>query len=491
MAHQIYITIIYQLIAIILELKLALDAKDIAIKEERGTWLEACKMMDVQDAKIVELESKVEVFEKLIYRTPKKEVKKTSRNSNLSPSKDLNRTKRRNNRVKSGKKTGGQPGHPPHVLQMVDNPNKVIPAIPKVCEKCGKTLNDNKKNIFKSKQEVDIPPIEPIVRQYDTYRIQCDCGHISTGKFPARLKTKVQYGPNVRAMIAYASVYQLLPYKRLQEFFSLGFNTNFSQGTIFKSLKRTAKLLQPYYEEIRLFLEKSNWVGGDETSIVVNGKKHYNWVWQNAKATFIACEPTKSKIVISKYFPNGFPNAVYVCDRSSTQLSTHAMAYQICWIHLMRKLNFLEEAEDKDWAKKLKTFYARATLLQEQKKVWDRKEKEVLDLENDLNVFLLRKVDKELYPDTETLRKGLIDLSFALFTFLYYEGVPSHNNDSERAIRNSKVKMNISKQFKSAQQYFAIIRSCIDTFIKNDIPIFESLLAIEKGDSFSLDLDLR
>ena len=65
----------------------------------------------------------------------------------------------------------------------------------------------------------------------------------------------------------------------------------------------------------------------------------------------------------------------------------------------------------------------------------------------------------------------------AIFTFLYHLKVPLHNNAFERAIRNAKVKMKVSNQFKSftGAYRFAVLRSVIDTTIKNSQNVFGAL----------------
>lgn len=67
-----------------------------------------------------------------------------------------------------------------------------------------------------------------------------------------------------------------------------------------------------------------------------------------------------------------------------------------------------------------------------------------------------------------------------LFTFLYHPDVASDNNGLGRAIRNVKVKQKISGQFKilSAAENFAILRSIIDTAIKNNQNVAEALNVI-------------
>lgn len=54
--------------------------------------------------------------------------------------------------------------------------------------------------------------------------------------------------------------------------------------------------------------------------------------------------------------------------------------------------------------------------------------------------------------------------------------MPPDNNASERAIRNAKVKTKVSGFFASLEgaQYYAILRSVIDSCIKKGLNVFES-----------------
>jgi hypothetical protein len=65
----------------------------------------------------------------------------------------------------------------------------------------------------------------------------------------------------------------------------------------------------------------------------------------------------------------------------------------------------------------------------------------------------------------------------AILTFLYYPKVLPDNNASERAIRNAKVKMKVSNQFKIQEEAhrFAVLRSVIDTAMKNSQNILDAL----------------
>ena len=97
-------------------------------------------------------------------------------------------------------------------------------------------------------------------------------------------------------------------------------------------------------------------------------------------------------------------------------------------------------------------------------------------LEKELDDLLSEGIDSK-YKLLVTFQKRIIRYKDHLFTFLYDPAVPSHNNDSEKAIRNVKVKQKVSGQFKTltGAGNFAILRSIIDTAIKNKQDVMEAL----------------
>ena len=85
-----------------------------------------------------------------------------------------------------------------------------------------------------------------------------------------------------------------------------------------------------------------------------------------------------------------------------------------------------------------------------------------------MDVLLAETLDPK-HKELVTFQKRIIKYRDHIFTFFYHPDVPSDNNGSERALRNTKVKQKISGQFKIlvAAENFAILRSIIDTAIKN------------------------
>ena len=412
-------------------------------------------------------------------------VKTTSSNSHLPPSKDLASTIKRNQslRERSTRPIGGQKGHKGHTLQMVAHPTQVEDLVSAYCNKCGGSLDSSSKQLVSRRQVFDIPVIEPEIIEYRQYGIICDCGHLQKADYPEDVTNHVQYGKNLQSLVIYQSIYQYMPFKRLQDFFDKVMGVCLSKGTLENILRRSALKAESTYQKLRKVVEVSLFVGSDETGAKVKGKKSWFWVWQTALVTYMLAACSRSKKVIEDTFPDGLPNAIVCSDRLAAQLSTVSKGSQICLVHLLRDLNFLIEKEKTPWAKEFKQLLKDAIALKQEQVQYQRGDPRTKDIEDRTDRLLSDSFaelgwEKEAHHKTMTFFKAMVKLRECLFVFLYNADVPPDNNASERAVRPIKVKMKISGQFKSLQQEFAILRSIVDTAIKNGQPVFDAIKSI-------------
>lgn len=411
---------------------------------------------------------------------------KNSNNSSIPPSKDENRPQRNQSlRSKSNRKTGGQLGHQGSTLKMSSTPDQIEKLIPYYCNKCGNDLHKIEEILASKRQIIDIPPIRPTITEYQQYHRQCACGHLQKGEYPPHITNHIQYGPTVEAIVGYYSVYQFVPFQRMSGMLNQVFNLPISQGTIANLLDRLAAKAQPIYDYIHLQIRDSNMTGGDESGLRVNGDKHWAWVWQNLLYTFISVSDNRGKKTVQELFPDGFVNAILCSDRWQTHLSTNAKGHQLCLAHLLRDLNYLIELEQTSWAKQMKALFQKSIQLKHESSCYDPQDPKALEIERNLDELLTEQLDKESPDDplsktTKTIvfQKAMNNLRDYLFTFLYHKDVPPDNNGSERAIRNFKVKMKVSGQFKTGQHIFAKLRSVADTCVKQNIPVFEAMTRI-------------
>jgi transposase len=431
-----------------------------------------------QSQQIKMLEEKVLL---LLSQLQSQSVKKDSHNSSLPPSSDII-SPPKNLRIPSTRKSGGQPGHKGNTLKMSNIPDKIIDLESAFCSKCGHDLQGAIFTLKATRQVVEIPPIKPIYEEYRQYSCQCPrCQNQQIADFPVGVNAPIQYGSSVESLVSYFSVYQHIPFKRLQNLFSQVFFMPLSEGSVGNILERSAQKCEGVYQIIKRQIAQSSVVGADETGAKVNGTKWWIWVWQNLLNTFIVASDNRGSQTINSVWKDGLPNTTLVSDRWAAQLKATVQNHQLCLAHLLRELIFLEESEKHSFATSFKEFIiaifdTRKTL----NKAYLHNSIEAVDLENTLNQLLMIIIDKEIYPKTAIFQASMVKYRNYLLPCLYNLDIPPDNNGSERAIRNIKVKQKVSGQFRTGQSTFCVIRSVIDTLLKRKLEVLPYLSQIIK-----------
>ncbi len=86
---------------------------------------------------------------------------KNSKNSSKPPSSDgYNKPKPKSLRKPSGKKSGGQQGHCGSRLEMVEQPDHIVPHTVDECDRCGHSLKTVEATDVRCRQVIDIPPLK-------------------------------------------------------------------------------------------------------------------------------------------------------------------------------------------------------------------------------------------------------------------------------------------------------------------------------------------
>jgi transposase len=432
-----------------------------------------------QGQEIINLMKKIDVLERELARHT---TKKDSNNSSLPPSKDENRPPRTVSlREKGNRKPGGQPGHDGKTLKMTDNPDEIIEHRACFCPECGKDVSSQSFELFGKRQVIDIPVIKQIVSEHRVYRCTCTCGKVVESDFPVDVDSPVRYGKGIESLIGYLSVRQYLPFKRLQEMMGDIFAVQISEGGLHHLLNRLAAKGSDAYEMIRQKVMNSGVIGTDETGMKINGKKHWFWTWQNNRATFIAASENRGTTTINENMSGISKDAVLVHDCWRAHFQTPVGKHQLCTAHLERETKYLEERYKVDWPVRFRAMLKKAHKLKNQltPSLYYYPNRLRSDLENELDCLLKEPLEPK-HKEMISFQKRIIKYRDHVFTFLYHTNVPADNNGSERAIRNVKVKQKISGQFKilNAAENFAILRSIIDTAIKNNQNVVGALSVI-------------
>lgn len=438
------------------------------------------KTVNALRAENIKLKKRVRTLEDENQNLKDKLHQKNSNNSSVPPSKDENRVKPNQSlRKKSGRKSGGQLGHKGTFLKMHTHPDHIVIHKPNHCQCCGEQLSDIQ-NYSGRRQVIDIPQIKPIITEHQVYSATCLCGYTTSGRYPKEASCPISYGSTLEATINYLSVRQYMPIKRIQEHLAQLYGTNLTEGTIVNKIKSYAQKCLPFYQQIRDRIELSHVVGGDETGCVVNGKKHWVWTWQNKKLTYIALSQTRGYKAITDNYPNGFINATLISDCWAAQLKTNSKSHQLCTSHLQRELQYFVELAKEKWSAAFldliqQALNLRYKILNSPSDDFDQEINKILVTSDKLLAKKIKGHKKLL-----ALKKRLIKNEKFLWNFLHDKSIPPDNNGSERAIRNVKVKQKISGQFKSFHGglAFTIVRSVIDTIIKNNNPVYSTMADI-------------
>jgi len=432
-----------------------------------------------KDKLIAELQQEVKMLKALVFelmeRLAKYENPKNSSNSSLPPSHDFARPLRTKTlREPSGKKPGGQPGHEGTTLQMTETPDQVVVHSPCYCTCCGGDISQIHAEFLERRQEVILPEIKPIFVEHQVFQRTCTCGHTTTSEFPSGITPGISYGKNIETLAAYMNVRQYVPFHRMSEIFRHIFNLPISDGALVNAVNRVAQRAIPAYKLIHTRAETSKVNGGDETGMKLNGDKGWFWTIQGKLFTYIIASLNRGGKTLEKNFPNGFAFSVLVHDCWRSYFKVAALAHQICLAHLLRELNHIGECYKLKWAADLKELFVEAiafkkTLLPEDYRN-SKTSKPITEFEERLTKLLVEPINKE-HSIAVSFQNRLVKHRQHILTFLYYLEVPPDNNGSERAMRNIKVKQKISGQFKSfdGAETFAILRSIIDTAIKNNL----------------------
>jgi hypothetical protein len=405
---------------------------------------------------------------------------KDSGNSSTPPSKDpiateiARRTK--SLREKSEKPIGGQKGHAGTTRKLVEHPDEIETCMAEVCSRCGQSLVEVEGVLDYVTQEIDLPVIRPICRERRFYKKVCACGCSNHSCAPrGKGGNAVTFGDNIRAIAAYLSVVQCVPYQRLQSLFSNLFNIEISQGTLANIIREMLEKSQPAIEQIEQQLKESKVIGFDESGCYCKGKLNWSWIAQSTYLTLVFRQSGRGAKVLEERFGDSLKHMIAVTDRHSAYFTIDFLNNQVCLAHLLRNLEYLNDIDkEQTWAKQVQQLLREAIHTRKQnpnQQIHSQSRLKRLDALTKQNLDHLRK-------EFNQLKNGLIRCRDYLFNFLDDPDIPADNNASERGIRKLKIKQKISGSFRSetGADAFHAIHSIADTAWKNKQSQLQAIL---------------
>jgi transposase len=424
-----------------------------------------------------------------------------SRNSSRPPSTDRpEKPKPKSLRQKSGRKSGGQPGHSGRTLQFSDTPQhlQIHPLLE--CE-CGEDLSREAPVDFQRRQVFDLPALELQCTEHRVEVKECPCCQRTVvAAFPADIKAPVQYGKNLRALLAYFYDAQEGASLRIREMCAEMFGYAVSEGTLQAARQEQHQALEPFEERLRQILPQEPVLHADETSLPINKVNHWLHVLCTPLLTFFAVHLNRGKAAIEAIGIIPQFQGWLMHDFLSSYLGFENCLHTFCKSHLLRELIFLFEQHQQQWAKDLHDLFldmlrwvqkrkARDALVPEaQFRRWEKLYWKVLRAGRRANPRTPEQHAKSRPKQSkaQNLLDRLEGYDDCILAFLWAFELPFTNNEAERTFRMMKVRVKISGCFRTLEgaRRHARIRSYISTLRKHGLPVLEYLSRALSGRPF-------
>jgi len=185
-------------------------------------------------------------------------------------------------RRKSGRRPGGQPGHPGQTLSLVDEPDVVVRHTPEHCAGCGTGLRGRPVTRVIRRQVFDLPEPAPLrVTEHQLVAKTCWCGVETTAVGPAGVAAPASYGPRLRAVTVYLQFAQFCSRWRTAQAVTDLFGVPIWAGTVSGFAVKACAGLGGFITRVTDLLRVVPVAGFDETSMRVAGT---NW-WVHTACT--------------------------------------------------------------------------------------------------------------------------------------------------------------------------------------------------------------
>jgi len=428
----------------------------------------------------------------------RRQLGQNSRNSSKPPSSDSPFTKPapKSLRRKSGRKPGGQPGHPGSTLALVDNPTKRQRHEPGPCTGCGADLADAPEVGVERRQVFDLPPVTVQVTEHQLIARRCRCGTTTCGTAPEAVTAPAQYGPQITAIILYLYVGQFLSKKRTAQALAELFGTPVSEGTVAAMTRRAADGLDEFLTQVGDRIAGSEVAGFDETGLRVAGTLHWVHCARTSKYTLITCHRKRGRKGMNAAGVLTRFRGVAVHDAWAPYDTYLDADHQLCCAHALRELAAVTDTASVDaewcWATQ-----AADALVAMQKLVNDAVAAgaDTVDPDTlDKQIALYRSavqigITQTAARSSKTMKKHnalarrLLDRQDDYLRFTQDWRIPPDNNGSERDIRMIKLRQKVSgclRTLTGAQQFCAI-RSYLSTAAKHGRTFFDTLVMLAEG----------
>ena len=403
------------------------------------------KQVEVLTARVAELEARLG------------EPPKTPGNSSLPPSKGQKASVPGAPKPKSQAHAGAhRPLHP--------DPTSRREFRADHCQRCGVDVADAPQFACESYDRIEIPAITPDVTRVTLMGGLCPCcGKRFKATPPAGLAPGSPFGGNLRAFVIYLRSVQGIALARLVVVLHDLFGLDISEGALVAILDDSRPNFTTQTSRIKARLLSGTALACDETGVRVGKANWWLWVFHHGLDAMFVVDPHRSKAVVKDFLGEWRPE-FWLSDRLGSQRGWAKRGHQVCLAHLIRDVQYAEDAGDRVFAPGMKGLLKRACALGRRR---DRLADSTLKVyEADLEKRLDRLLSLQpVAPAAQKMQRVIKRFRQHLFVFMGNRDIEPTNNGSERALRPCAVYRKITNGFRSewGAKLYADIRSVVET----------------------------
>ena len=323
-------------------------------EQESGQTAACCAAAQAENAKLKAEVAKLQAdnagFRQRLEQL-ERQVGLNSSNSGKPPSSDgpgkpSAQPRTRSLRGRSGKRSGGQPGHAGATLRQTETPDRVEDHLPTHCSGCETELA-GAATVGEPvvRQVFDLPEPRPLeVTEHRAHLRACPaCGQQTRAGFPEGVNAPVQYGPRVTATAVYLQTAQFLPEERLTEVMQDLFGAPLCAATLSNMTAKAARLWRGFSESVRELLTAGPGVKHlDETGFRIRGKTQWLHVIGTRWLTSYRTSARRGEM------PSGLKGCL-VHDHWGPYFTLPGVVHAMCNAHHLREFQALVEIDKEVW----------------------------------------------------------------------------------------------------------------------------------------------
>ena len=371
-------------------------------------------------------------------------------------------------------KRGAPKGHP-GTTRAAPVPDEDVSVRRNLCPHCRAPLGEPER--VTERVIEDVVPSRVVTTRFALGTYTCPgCGaHVEARHADCPQKGKFGIGVHVSAVLLKHTA--RAPIRKIIDVMGRIYGLKLSPKAVQDILLRVGDACCAGYTALLLRIRAAKWVHIDETSVRVNGKNWWIWVFRtDADDVAVVIRETRSASVAREVLGDDPPPVVADGYPGYNWMRTK----QRCWAHLLREVDAHADASDagRSLANAVNALYGELKRALE-----SDEEAERLASKDRLEARLRDIITGHDADDSPELKKPVTYLRNGIgdwFTCLAHPGMPATNNLAEQAIREHVVQRKIIGAFRSERgpKSYACIASLLETWSYQGMDPYEELNAL-------------